>query len=475
MVRAARSREAATSDVPGRSRSTGRAGSSRWERDITGSLVWASLLVVLALWVSNGGVQDLAGPRADAVIALGRVTGLLASDLMLVQVLLMARIPWLERAWGQDGLAAWHRIVGFVSVNGMVLHIVLITVGYSMAGDSTVVSEFVSMVLDYPGMLLALAGTLLLIMVAVTSVRRARRRLRYESWHLLHLYAYLGTGLALPHQLWTGADFLASQAATLFWWSLWGLTAASVLVWRIGLPLVRTLRHRLVVERVVAEAPGVFSVYLTGRRLDRLPVRAGQFFVWRFLDGPGWSRGHPYSLSAAPDGRSLRITVQDVGDGSSRVARMAPGTRAMIEGPYGRLHGGVRTRRKATLMGAGIGIAPLVALLEDLDNDRGELTVIYRVGEESSAPLRAEIDRLAAAKGARVAVVAGHRIRGRDSWLPESAAHLTDAQALQQLVPDIAEHDVFLCGGSGWMEAARRAALEAQVRASSIHLERFSW
>ena len=59
-------------------------------------------------------------------------------------------------------------------------------------------------------MLLALAGTVALVMVVVTSVREARRRLRYESWHLLHLYAYLGAGLALPHQLWTGADFTAN-------------------------------------------------------------------------------------------------------------------------------------------------------------------------------------------------------------------------------------------------------------------------
>ncbi len=54
----------------------------------------------------------------------------------------------------------------------------------------------------------------------ISSPRKpARRRLRYEAWHLLHLYAYLGVGLALPHQLWTGADFTSSRAATLYWWT----------------------------------------------------------------------------------------------------------------------------------------------------------------------------------------------------------------------------------------------------------------
>ena len=83
-------------------------------------------------------------------------------------------------------------------------------------------------------MLLAVAGTAALVMVVVTSVKRARRRLRYESWHLIHLYGYLGAGLALPHQLWTGADFLSSPAATVFWWALYGVCAGSVLVFRAG-------------------------------------------------------------------------------------------------------------------------------------------------------------------------------------------------------------------------------------------------
>ena len=104
----------------------------------------------------------------------------------------------------------------------------------------------------YPGMLLAVAGTVALVMVVVTSVKAARRRLRYESWHLLHLYAYLGVGLALPHQLWTGQEFLASPGPTVFWWTLWAAAAGAVLVFRIGLPLWRTLRHDL---RVTSASP----------------------------------------------------------------------------------------------------------------------------------------------------------------------------------------------------------------------------
>ena len=146
-----------------------------------------------------------------------------------------------------------------------------------------------------------------------------------------------------------------------------------------------------------------------------------------------------------------------------------------IEGPYGRLHQGVRLRRKVTLMGAGIGITPLRALLEALPQGAGDVTLIYRASSAQDLVLRQEIDQVAAARGARVFYVVGPRLRDRQSWLPSSAAHLGDADALRRLVPDIAEQDVYLCGSGPWMAAARQAALDVGVPSEQVHEERFSW
>lgn len=445
-----------------------------WWRDAVGIATWASMLVVVALWVAGGGVQAMTG-WAGVTTSLGRLTGLVSANLLLVQVLLMARIPVVERVYGQDELARRHRLTGFWSFWLMVAHLVLITAGYALAARLNVFVQFWDLVVDYPGMLLALAGTLLLVLVVVTSARAARRRLRYESWHLLHLYAYLGVGLAIPHMLWTGADFTSSAVATGYWWTLWAAAACSILTWRVGLPLVRSLRHDLRVSDVVRETPDVVSVTMRGRRLDRLPGFAGQSFTWRFLTGPGWMRAHPYSLSAAPDGESLRITVKDLGDGSHALASVRPGTRVLVEGPYGRLHAGVRRSGKVTLMASGIGISPMRALLEALPQQPGDVTLIYRGRTEADLALRDELESLGQERGARMFYVLGRRIPGRDTWLPTSAAALSDAQALRQLVPDIADNDVYVCGAQAWMDAAVLAAQECGVPASRIHTERFSW
>ena len=108
---------------------------SRARRDAgvrLGALVagWSGLLLVTYWWAAGGGITDL-GSWAEGLVSTGRLTGLLASVLLLVQVLLMARVPVLERAYGQDRLARLHRLVGFSSFTLMLAHIGLITWGYA--------------------------------------------------------------------------------------------------------------------------------------------------------------------------------------------------------------------------------------------------------------------------------------------------------------------------------------------------------
>jgi len=434
-------------------------------------VLWSSLLLVTYWWVADGGVQDL-GAWDTGLTSTGRLTGLIASALLLVQVLLMARVPVLERAFGQDHLARIHRIVGFTSFDLLLAHLVLITWGYAAGRLSATPATLWELTVDYPGMLLAVGGTVALVMVVVTSVRAARRRLRYESWHLLHLYGYLGAGLALPHQLWTGQEFLTRPGATVFWWGLWAVAVGAVLVWRVALPLWRSTRHRLRVTSVVREERGVVSVFMTGRHLDRLAAEAGQFFTWRFLTGPGWTRGHPYSLSAAPDGRSLRITVKELGDDSRALRHVRPGTRVLVEGPFGRLSPRARTQRRVALIGAGVGITPLRALAEGLHYAPGDAVLLYRF---NGRPLFAqEISVLAQERGLQVIWLPGRR-RAPDSWLGDGVGTADDLSALTYWVPDIAERDVYVCGPEEWADDVRRTTSAAGLPGDRFHAESFGW
>ena len=434
-------------------------------------------LAVGALWWFGTAPDSLAGLGAQ-VTAVGRVTGLLGGYLVLVQLLLMARLPWFERAVGLDRLTAWHRGLGTNVVLLLCAHVLLVVEGYSLTEHRQVVGETWTIATTYPDMLKATAGLGLFLLVGITSGARLRRRLTYEAWYWLHVSAYLAVALAFFHQTSTGADFVGGDTRHTverwFWTAMYVAVAAAVLWWRLARPAWGWVHHAMLVEKVVPEADGIVSVWIRGRHLDRLGGRAGQFLLWRFVT-PGhiWT-AHPYSLSAPPTHNRLRLTVKDAGDHSSAVARLRPGVPVLAEGPFGHFTAAAAGRRQVLLVAGGSGIGPIRALAEDLSTPtagrggrRGsDVLVLYRVSANKDLALADELDALAAAGRIRIAYLVGRR---RDlGYDPISAPYL------QQLVPDVARRDVFVCGPAAMNAAVRAAVLSLGVPRRCVHVEEFS-
>jgi predicted ferric reductase len=422
--------------------------------------------LIVGMWVRHGGLDQL-GTLAGVLTAGGQLTALLGTYLALLGILLMSRSPWLDQALGADRLTAVHRWIGFGTLWLIGGHVVLTTAGYAMGMGIAWLDQGATFLTSYPYVLMAAVALGLFAMLAISSLRAARRRASYETWFGLHLYAYLAVALGFAHQLAVGTDFLADPLARAYWSGLYAFTAASVLVFRVGQPLYISLRHRLRVARVAPEAPGVVSVYVTGRDLQRLAVRSGQFFQWRFLGRPGWWRHHPFSLSAAPNGQYLRVTIKDLGDDTKELQRLRVGTPVLVEGPYGVLTAARRSRRRVLLIGAGIGIAPLRALLEDLPADCGDIALIYRARSPRDLVLGEEIEALARLRGATVYYLVGRR--GAD--LPPDPL---DASVLVSLVPDIREREVFLCGPRSMTDALRPRLRFLGLSDGQIHGEHFA-
>ncbi|WP_199830699.1 ferric reductase-like transmembrane domain-containing protein [Streptomyces sp. MMG1533] len=401
-----------------------------------------------------------AGFASNALIVLGRLAGLYGALLMAFQLLLVARLPWLDRRIGMDRLTSWHRWTGFGILFTLLAHAVFISFGYAESSDMDPVSQLVDLAETVEGVLRAVVALAIIIVVGAVSGRYARRRLAYETWHFIHLYTYVAVLLAFTHQVAVGTTFTSSSAATTYWYGVWSVALTSVFVGRLVLPLWRNQRHQLRVTAVVPESDNVVSVYMAGRDLDRMPARAGQFFLWRFMTRDRWWQANPFSLSAAPDGRTLRLTAKAAGDGSASLRHVKVGTRVFAEGPYGAFTALHRTRPESVLIAGGVGVTPIRALLEELD---GHAVVIYRVATDRDAVLYDELRELAHAKGCELHLVTG----------PPVPDKLAPAE-LARLVPDIADRDVFLCGPPPMMNAVLGSLRELNVPKPQIHFERFS-
>jgi predicted ferric reductase len=431
-----------------------------------GVILVVNVIVVAAMWVRHGGLDTVSTPGGP-MTAVGQLTGLFAMLAVLVELLLMARVPWLERHLGFDRLAVLHRWTGFAVIDLVVVHTITTTIGYAQSSKQSIPGQVLDFIRHSPDVLMAFVAAGLFIAVGISSMRAARSRLVRETWYSIHLYVYLAIALSFAHQLAVGSDF-SGDAVARWWWGALMAGTAGVFVWfRIVAPITFNVRHRFQVAQVTVEAPGVVSYYVTGRAMRSIRAEAGQFFQVRLLTREGWWRSNPFSLSAAPDGGSLRFTIKALGDHSTRLQHVAPGTSVFLEGPLGTFTASRRTRPRVALIAGGIGITPLRAMLDDLTRVAGEVTLLYRVARQHDILFGEELRRFYDA-GVDIRILV-------DDQIGDDRTDSLGIPALRRLMPDLASRDVFLCGPPAFIDALTSRIRRIGVPRSRIHHERFDY
>lgn len=430
----------------------------------TSELLWVVLgvpAVTVLMWVAGGGVSTLLTSAGGALTAIGQLAGLIAGLAALGGLALAARPASVERRWGLDRMLGWHRWTGITAVSAVVIHLVALLMAYSMRSGMTLIEQATFLFAE-PWMPAAYTGAALMLLVGLTSWRRIKRRMAYETWYYLHLLGYAAVALALGHALVLGSDFVDNRFARMWWIGLYA-AVAWLIVWSRLRPLVLSLLRPMRVTEVRHLPDGAMSIWVAGRSLPSMQANAGQFFSLRFAVRGLWWQTHPYSLSAEPYAQGLRFTFH-VGDDVAAFHRIKVGTRLWLEGPYGRFTADQSSGRAVVAIAGGSGVAPIRALLADLTPDQRP-EVIMRVSQRHNAWFVDEINALVAARNGHLHLVEGSRFSFRSDPL--------GAAALLAAVPDIADRDAYVCGPEGMTRAARKGLKGAGVR--RIHTERYGF
>ncbi len=363
--------------------------------------------MTLGLWWQHGGLTALLAGGIETLSGIGQLSGLIAALAALGGLVLTSRPRAIERRYGQDQLLAVHRWFGIVTVVMVVVHAITDTWAWGAATGGTIVTGLVSLLANEAWMVAATAGTVLMIVIGLSSWRRVRRLIPYETWYFVHLTGYLAVLLGFGHQLTLGADF-ATDTLAFWWWSALFVAAFALISYaRLG-DLVRSVSRRFYVTAVSREANGIGSLHVSGPGLRGLAVAGGQFFNVRALTGDLWWQTHPFSVSAAPTTAGLRFTIKELGEDSTRMLQLRPGTRLILEGPYGVFTAERAEGAPVVLVAGGVGIAPIRALLEDCGPHQRPV-VIVRVHDDADVAHRLELERMVAARNGTLHVLSGPR------------------------------------------------------------------
>lgn len=416
----------------------------------------------VALWLLDGGIDEVSGSFQGALTGIGQLAGMAAGLAALAGLALAARPASVERRYGLDRMLGWHRWTGMIAAFALLAHVVSLLWAYALRSHTNPVSEVVFL-FGEPWMPAAMAGGALMALVSLTSWRRIKNRMAYETWYYLHVLGYLAVALALGHVLVAGSDFAGNVVAQAWWVALYAAVA-----WLIGWsrlrPLLRSLSRPLTVTSVERLPDGAMSIWVAGPSLARMRASAGQYFSLRFATPGLWWQSHPYSVSAAPFTQGLRFTFT-VGDDVAAFARIRPGTKVWLEGPYGTFTSEKAGAAPVVLVAGGSGIAPLRAILEDL-TPANQPVVMVRVSRPQDAWFVNELSTLVDRLGGRLHVIAGSRV----SLAPHDPL---GAAVFAHLVPDLGHRVAFICGSTGMTRAAMRGLRLAGMPATSIHTERY--
>jgi predicted ferric reductase len=406
-------------------------------------------------------------------VELGAATGLVAAAMLFAQFLSSGRWAFLSDRAGIDRTMRFHQLAAYSVAVVVVLHPLAFLEPWRA---ESLAAAWASARAMFAAPHLAsgvVAWVALLVVVALGALRR-RLPLKYEPWRAVHaIGAVVVVVTGTHHGLAVGGYSASAPVAGL----LVALAAAALgslgFVYLVKPWLLARRPYRVAVNRPLG--PGVQELVLeplTDRRFD---YRAGQFawlgfgrFPWPLLD-------HPFSFASAPAaGRRLRVLIKARGDFTDRVGELAEGTRAYVDGPHGSFALEGREADAIALFAGGIGIAPIVGLLEALHaaRDPRPIALVYGARLASLVVCRDEIERLKAGLDLETRYFAEEATPG---WGGEVGAIRLDelGRALRATPP--ARCLCFVCGPQPMMDAVERRLLALGVPETQIVAERFEY
>lgn len=130
-----------------------------------------------------------------------------------------------------------------------------------------------------------------------------------------------------------------------------------------------------VIAENVPVAEGIFTMLL----YEAQPAQPGQFVMVRTGSGADPLLPRPLCVfDCEPERRSIRLLYQVKGRGTALLSRMRAGDALTVGGPYG--NGFPLPEGNATLVGGGLGIAPLLLLAKSLRARQPERRVDIYLG-----------------------------------------------------------------------------------------------
>lgn len=430
-----------------------------------------NLLVVFIFWWLISGKMLLERPNLDTIyIILGRITGLLAVYLILLQFLFIGRVKWLEKIFGFDKLSEAHHWSGVVAFIFIILHFIFLLIGYGMISELTLWQQFKDFIFNWEELFPATIAFILFIVITISSISIVKKRLKYEAWYYVHFASYLAIIFAFGHQLELGFDLRVNTLFASYWVLLYLFVGVNFVIYRFLNQIYNFYKYKFYVDEIREETADTVSIYIKGKEIKGFKFKAGQFVILRFFSKKFIWQSHPYSVSSLPNYDYLRITAKNLGDFSSQIKNIKTGTKVLVDGPSG-----IFTRKnsqgdKIIFIAGGVGITPIRALVEDFLQQDINVVLLYSVKKRDQIIFKQELEELSI-KYPNLFTI--HYIVSEEEN-SHGFSRINQA-CIECLVPDVEQREAYICGPSRMSIEMKKNLIKLHINKNKIYYEKFSF
>lgn len=281
---------------------------------------------------------------------LGEVLSSWVVTVFAANFLMATRAKWVEKIFGGlDKMYMIHRRSGIIALILLIAHFVIV--------PRDLVAFNVGKPLGFYALILILIG------VVLSAVPFFKKKLPYHKWIKIHKLMGLFYVMAVIHGAMVHSLIkeLPLTRAYVFGMAIIGIGAWFYRAFLYGI-FNKSLDYEVTSVNDLGNQITEIHLQNIGKALK---FNAGQFAFFTF---PAISRKeqHPYTISSHPLDNTLRITVKDLGDYTSKIRSLNIGDAAKIEGPFGLFNSKYAKEKEQIWIAGGIGITPFLSLSKDI-------------------------------------------------------------------------------------------------------------
>ncbi|MHA2389854.1 MAG: ferredoxin reductase family protein [Candidatus Hodarchaeales archaeon] len=393
----------------------------------------------------------------------GKVIGLIAATLLLLQLVLSARFKFLDRIFALNRMYLFHRINAVTVALLAVVHPLLV-----FAPED--INNIPVQLKYWPEVL----GALLLLfiwLITATGLWRTFLDFHFDRWWLFHrAAAFTAVVLLIFHILYGSETFEEGIARYIV------IAAAGLYAVIFGWVKIKPVMLKQKPWKVIGVAKTGLNTYSVevapraGRTFEYIP---GQFAFISFQSGSVSPEEHPFTISSTPSRpQSLQFTVRCSGDWTRLIGCLKPADTVSIDGPYGRFSYVFSNKFNQYIMIAGgIGITPMLSMLRymaDRDN-RKKVTLIWSNRTEDEVAYSDEFTALKRElEGLDITYLFTRQTRD-----PHRGGRLNQKKLENILAEHYRKMPVFICGPPAMMEAVRNDMVHIGFLKRLIFTEEF--